>query len=255
MSKTLGGCLFVRNAELYDYCYKETITSLCQLCDEVSVVGIPGEDKTIDGLYGLQKRHSNLMITIISEEIWNGVQGKEKLAVFQNIATEGLNTDYQFLCQADEIPHEKSYPFIREAIESSKEAYMVSRINLWRSPYTYLNVPHDRKPCSTQVIRLAKTNYRSIDDGESIDAQCVMDYVDKIKIYHFGYVRKREVMKAKVINMQEAVFGMEHDTKLDGSDLFQPDLWFDPKTDLSIIDEPLPEIMKDWAAQRVYDNP
>ena len=69
-----------------------------------------------------------------------------------------------------------------------------------------------------------------------------------------GFVRKREVMRGKIINMQVDVFGMEHyDSKLDESELFNPDLWFDPKTDLKPIDEPLPAIIQNWAKERVYE--
>lgn len=67
-----------------------------------------------------------------------------------------------------------------------------------------------------------------------------------------GFVRKREVMKAKVINMQEGVFEMaNHDIKLDRSDIFQPELWFDDN-DLKLIDEPLPLLIQNWAKERLY---
>ena len=52
--------------------------------------------------------------------------------------------------------------------------------------------------------------------------------------------------------MQEGVFEMgSHDEKLDGSDIFIPERWFN-KEDLRPIDEPLPSLIKDWAKKRVY---
>ena len=59
-------------------------------------------------------------------------------------------------------------------------------------------------------------------------------------------------MKAKVINMQENVFQIDHDKKLDGADIFIPERWFSGE-DLRPIDEPLPEIIKNWAKERVYE--
>jgi len=250
MTKTLGGVQFIRNGIQFDYCFEESIKCLLEFCDKVSVVDVGSDDGTKDVLNSLENSNKKLDVLYLTKEDWDNQQGKEKLAYFQNIATGWLDTDYQFLCQSDEIVHEKSYPFIRKAIETGKEAFMCKRINLWKSPYYYLNVPHERKPCSTEVIRLAKTKYQSIGDGESLDAQCVMDYVNDIDIWHYGFVRKREVMKSKVINMQRDVFGMEYDKKLDQEELFNPDLWFEPKTDLSIIDYPHPKIMLDWIKNR-----
>lgn len=254
MSKKLAGTLFIRNGITYDYCYLEAIKCLQEFCDFVFVIDAGSTDGTAESLEGIQGFKT--AISYLKPEDWEAQQGKEKLSYFSNIAAaqaEALGFEYMINLQGDEVIHEKSYEAIRRAIETKKEAYMVSRINLWRSPYTYLNVPQNRLPCSTQIIRLTKTKYRSIDDAESIDAQCVLDFVDQIKIYHMGYVRKREVMKAKVINMQRDVFGMTPDEKLNGSDLFNPDNWFDPKEDLALIDEPLPLIIQDWAAERVYE--
>jgi hypothetical protein len=66
-----------------------------------------------------------------------------------------------------------------------------------------------------------------------------------------GFVRKRDIMKKKVIHIQEEVFGIEHDKKLDGIDYFEPDRWF-KKEDLRLINEPLPLVIKEWAKERVY---
>ena len=56
-------------------------------------------------------------------------------------------------------------------------------------------------------------------------------------------------MKAKIINMQTNVFGMEHDKKLDQCEIFNPKLWFDGD-DLEVIHSPHPKIMKEWVKTR-----
>jgi len=252
---TLGGSIFVRNGVMYDYCFKESILSLLEFCDKVSCVVVEGEDKTESIVRQLESQNKNLIVTYLPQQEWDNQQGKaqSKLCYFTDIAISKLDTDYNFYQQADEILHENSYSKVREVIESNAPAYFCSRINLWKSPYLRLDVPQNRKPCSTEIIRLAKTEYRSYGDAESLavptaDASCVND----IKMYHMGFVRKREVMKAKVINMQEGVFEMaNHDIKLDGSDIFQPELWFDDN-DLKLIDEPLPLLIQNWAKERLY---
>lgn len=252
---TLGGSIFVRNGVMYDYCFKESILSLLEFCDRVSCVVVEGEDETETIVRQLESENKKLIVTYLPQQEWDNQQGKaqSKLCYFTDIAISKLDTDYNFYQQADEILHENSYSKVREVIESNAPAYFCSRINLWKSPYLRLDVPQNRKPCSTEIIRLAKTEYRSYGDAESLavptaDESCVND----IKMYHMGFVRKREVMKAKVINMQEGVFEMaNHDIKLDGSDIFQPELWFDDN-DLKLIDEPLPLLIQNWAKERLY---
>ena len=60
MAKTLGAFLFIREGELYDYPYKEVISSLCEFCDEVSVSVVDGDDDTWGEVEILKFKYSNL---------------------------------------------------------------------------------------------------------------------------------------------------------------------------------------------------
>lgn len=247
---TLGGTIFVRNGITYDYCFVEAIDSLLGFCDKVVVVDAGSTDGSQHVLESM--RHPKLQVHLLDGHEWDEIPGKEKLVYFTDKAIELLDTDWNFYLQADEIVHESSYLWIRQAIKEDTEGFLCSRINLWQSPFMQLNVPQNRMPCSTQVLRLAKSNFRSYGDAESIQTNtCSSKYVDQIKIYHMGFVRKREVMKAKIINMQEKVFGMAgHDPKLDGHEVFQPQLWFGPD-DLVPVTEPLPKIIQKWSMERM----
>jgi len=252
------GTLFVYNGNKYDYCFKEAIQSLLNFCDHVVVVA-GGDDGTFtDCVFMFSESATKMTVLPISKEEWEGQTGKEKLNYFTNVAIEyadKLGFQYQFNLQADEIVHESSYSAIRAAISERAEGYMCRRFNLWASPYMQLDVPNTRLPCSNYVIRLSKVNYRSCGDAESIGVNNVdTAWAEKIKIYHMGFVRKREVMKSKIINMQESVFGIDHDKKLDQAEIFNPDFWFDPQKDLKPIDEPLPLLIQNWAKERVYVN-
>lgn len=250
MAQRLGGTLFVHNAEEFDYCYKETIESLCQFCDQVVVVDAGSTDTTPEGLKWLQSLYKNLEVIYLPYSDWEEQVGFQKLAYFQNIAIEGLNTDWNILVQADECLHEDSIKWVRKAIESDNEAFFCTRLNLWESPYLYIDVEGDKNPCSRIVIRLAKSKYTSYGDGESLMVPTAnVEYVDKIHIWHYGFIRKKEIMKAKVIHMQEKVFMVDHDKKLDGSDIFLPQRWFGPN-DLKPIPVDHPKIMKDWILTR-----
>lgn len=249
MNKTIGGFLFVKDAIKYDYCITETINSLLEFCDQVAVLDAGSEDGTRELLCDMID--PKLIVQFLIDNEWEERRGREKLSYFQNMAVEMLTTDYQFLLQADEIVHEESYAAIREAVETGQEAFMCTRINLWADPFHELNVPLSRMPCSPQVIRLSKRGYKTYDDGESIAAHASFQFVNDIRIYHMGFVRKREVMKDKIINMQQGVFEMaDYDAKLKDMDVFDWRAWFSDE-DLKPIGEPLPAVIKKWASERV----
>lgn len=251
----LAGTIFIRDGIKYDYCFKESIQCLLEFCDHVFVVDAGSTDGTIEELTVLKALYGDkLTIYCFLTDIWSTIHGKEKLVWFTdkaiNLAYEA-GYEWNFNLQADEILSEKSYEWVHKAIKEDSQSFLCSRINLWKNPFMELNVPHDRLPCSKIVLRLAKIKYRSYGDAESLCTDSTTDkYVHQIRIYHMGFVRKREVMKSKIINMQEVVFETSHDKKLDGHDIFQPDLWFSD-TDLTPITEPLPKIIQKWSLERM----
>lgn len=253
--KTLAGILFVHNGISRDYTTMESIESLLEFCDHVFLLDAGSTDGTRDIISAFKKFKQDKVTAIyLSNEDWHNKHGKEKLSFFTNIAieyAEAKGYDYVFNLQADEIVHERSYPYIREAMETDSEGVLVSRINLWGSPYTMLNVPENRQPCSTVVCRLAKSNYRAYDDAESLNSQAITDYILQITIYHMGFVRDRNLMVEKIRHMQADVFGITPDAKLEGMEVFDPWKWFD-KSDVELINEPLPKLIQSWAERRNY---
>lgn len=253
MSKTLGGSLFTYNCKSMDYCFVEAIQCLKDLCDQVSIVDCGSDDGTCDELAKLN--FDNCGVLYLDKKDWVAQNGKEKLNFFTNLAKDQLITDYHISNQADEIIDPDSFPFIREAIETGAEGFLCRRHHLWNTPYQMLNVIQSRKPASTEIIRLAKLKYRSVGDAESLECQPFsLEYLDKIIFWHLGYVRNPEIMKRKVVFMQEQVFQMDHDKKLDLADSFRPLDYFN-ESDLIPIRKPLPHYVQAWAEARYPDVP
>lgn len=246
--KSLGGSLFIFNGESMDYSYKEAIVCLKELCDHVQIVDAGSTDSTPDELQKLED--SKCSVLYLDGTEWKEQQGREKLNYFTNKAIELLTTDYQINLQGDEIIHEDSFPWIRKAIETGAEGFLNRRWNLWKDSYHILNVPHNRKPCSTEIIRLTKTKYRSVGDAESIDCQAIYNFLNEIVFWHFGFVRKHDIMKKKVIHMQERVFQIERDKRLDASDVFDPMAYFSDEDLVGVHEDQLPKYIKQWAMER-----
>jgi glycosyltransferase involved in cell wall biosynthesis len=246
---TLGGVVWAYNHLSLDYCLPQCVAGLQELCDQVIVLDAGSTDGSSEAI--LQMASANVTPVNLGRDEWHKHKGREKIAYFQNLALAFLSTDYYIVCQADEVLHQDSFPKIREALASGAESFMVTRFNLWGSPYKYLNVPLDRQPCSPQVIRISKCDYLSVDDGENIGAAGVcFDYVNDIRIYHMGFVRDCRVMKDKIIHMQTGVFEMaDYDEKLKTQTIFDWRAWFSEE-DLTPIPEELPIFVQTWAKER-----
>lgn len=252
MSKTLAGTLFVYNGKSQDYCYMEAIKCLQEFCDGVIVCDAGSDDGTFEDIASMASETTTIIGCNRVE--WEEQRGKEKLNYFTNKAiemAEMMGFDYQFNLQADEIVHERSYKFIRHAIESGDEAFHCRRINLWGSPFTKLNVEPGRMPVSEVILRLARSSCRSYGDGESVMASTVRtDLIEQIRIYHMGFVRDKKIHPQKIRHMQKDVFLVEPDAKLEGMEVFDPWKWFKP-SDVVPITESLPLIIQKWAVDRL----
>jgi len=252
--KKLGGCLFVWNGISQDYNFRESMQCLLDLCDNVVVLA-GGNDGTKSAVEELI--HSNAIghceLFEITYSDWNAQMGRQKLSYFQNVAMgilEANGCDWTVLLQADEIIYPRSFPVIREAIEHDVEAYVCKRYNAWRDPLSMLNVIQERKPCSTEVIRLAKSHCRSYDDGEHVASNSVHVFgrEDAIEIYHAGYIRDpvKHVVKAK--NMLVDIFGLGMDSRI--GEVFDWSKFPFQGDDIVPIPGPLPVYIREWCADR-----
>jgi len=258
MSK-LAGISLIRNNNTYDYHIRETLLSLLEFCDHVYCTAVRSEDGTDEILSELADLYlGRLTILWQTEEEWQAQAGKEKLSYFTNIAIERAQKDrheWVLYVQGDEIVGPQAYQHILSAIEtySNDEAFLMPRLNLWGDSRHHLTCPQNRMPCSTQVIRLAKSHCRAIGDAESLDGVCKW-ILDEAEIFHTGFIRDRFKMIGKVRNMVEGVFGMSPDKALDTmSDGWDP--WVShTRADVSEHGRKLPDSIQKWCVERDENN-
>jgi len=201
MGASLGGSLFVRNAIKYDYCVTEAIASLAALCDDVFVLDCQSDDGTTEGLENFCFGFSNVRYQ--SNGNWNCAQDFNRLRILANTCIDQLDTDWHFMLQADEVLHEDSFGPIRMFINSNHgfRTCMVRRFNLFGDVDHYINPELPQKPCGDVPIRLGKKGIHSLGDAENLDRiYTCQDWIQRIKIFHYGFVRKNVVEKA--IDMQ-----------------------------------------------------
>lgn len=255
MGKKLAGVTFIRRGIDLDYCFEAAIKSMQAVCDIVCVCYCESQDGTLEVL---QQIGGNLQILFCNEEMWQSQKGKEKLSFFQNVAIEHVEKEgyeYILLVQCDECIHQDSIPIIKRALELNEESYYCSRYNLWGTAQTMLNVPQNRKPVSTVVNRLAKSYYRSVDDGESLATSSAnLDFINLIEIFHLGFIRDPTKHIAKIKEIQGNIFGMDYDKRADLKPEFDWKDWGFTEKDLIPIPKELPIFIKDLAKQRDETN-
>ena len=244
--KKLAGVLFVRNGHSLDYCFEAAIKSMQAVCDKVFVTYCESTDGTFETLMTMD----GIEILQCDEALWVSRQGREKLSYFQNISIEYAQQqgyEYVLLVQADEVLHEDSIPQIKQAIALGEEAYYVSRYNMWGDKNHMLNVPQSRKPCSTVVSRLTKSNFRSVDDGEGIATNTAsLDFIGKIEIFHMGFIRNNEKHIAKIKEVQGNIFLWTPDERVNLKPQFDWRDWGFTHSDLIHIHKPLPKYLDKW---------
>lgn len=208
---SLGGSMFIHNALEFDYCITEALESLHALCDDVVILDAQSTDGTIDVLRDLKKRLPKLRL--IEGAKWDCAPNFERLRILANEARSQLRTDWHFMLQADEVIHEDSFKYIREAINSrTHNAYFCRRLNFFGDYNHYIKIhgPQENKPCGDHIIRLAKTDRPAIGDAESIGNDwhsTGIAYLDKIRIFHYGLVREDAKAIKKIISMQTWFWG------------------------------------------------
>lgn len=251
MGKKLAGVMFIRQGISLDYCFEASIKSMQSVCDMVIVCYCESTDGTLEVL---QEIGGDLQILFCNEEMWQSQKGKEKLSYFQNIAIEYAEKEgyeYILLIQGDEVLHEDAIPVIKRSLELNEEAYFCVRYNLWRSSKMMLNVPQNRKPCSTVVNRLAKSYYRSVDDGENLATNSAsLDFINLIEIFHLGFVRDSAKHIAKIKEIQGNIFGMDYDKRADLKLEFDWKDWGFTEKDLMPIPKKLPIFVEEWSKNK-----
>ncbi|HTL12087.1 MAG TPA: glycosyltransferase [Bdellovibrionota bacterium] len=218
----VSGFTLVRHGARFDYPFMESLRSLAPLVDELVInVGI-GEDETLD------------RIKAFVAEAGAGPDGSPKVRWFEsrwplddpekkkgglilseqtNLALDRCTGDWCIYLQADEVFHEADRALIREAIReydgaSGIDALLFEYVHLYGS----FDVVQDSRGAYRREVRCIRraSGARSVGDAQSFrgpGGKKLGTAFTGARVFHYGWVRTPEAMKAKTTFMDTLYHG------------------------------------------------
>jgi len=204
----ISGFTIVRNAELLDYPFIESIQSLQAFCDEIIISCGRGSDNT-EGIC-LKLAESDPRIKVIFTD-WTeeNQQGGAQLRAKTDHALSQCQGDWCFYLQADEVLHESDIPQFKDAIARASQIDRVDGI-----VFDYLHFYGDYRYTIEgrnwyrREIRAFKNHrgIKSFRDAQGFrkeNGDRLMAIPSGSRVFHYGYVRSQASLKTKSQEMSQ----------------------------------------------------
>jgi hypothetical protein len=201
------GFTFIRNAVKYDYPVTEAIRSILPLCDDF-VVAVGNSDDDTEGLIQSVDKQKIRIIKTAWDDSPEMKRGGKVFASETNKAFQAVpdDSDWAFYIQGDEVVHEKYLDVIHAAMETWKDDISVDGLLFkylhFYGSYDYVGISQRWYRNEIRVIKNNKSiySYRDAqgfrkDDNIKLNVKPVDAFV-----YHYGWVKKPEVMMSKIKN-------------------------------------------------------
>ncbi len=249
----LSGLVLTRNCVENDYCYIQCIDSLLPICDEVVVCDSDSTDGTLEVLTAWAVMEPKLRIVHYP---WPDPKGDIGWFVkWINAGRAFVKHPWMIQLDADEVLSDD--PACWTAIERTliaRSAIRFDRINFIRDAH---RVIPEGEVCGRWVVRLGPSHLHWVSDephdGGEVPLLDMAHIEPQAKIFHLGFLRKREAFlnKAKVVG---TAFYNQFDSNFvkaekDGSPLFEAFPWW---TQLTRYNGYYPASVKAWMIERGY---
>ncbi|NVN94825.1 MAG: glycosyltransferase family 2 protein [Bacteroidetes bacterium] len=242
----IAGFSFVRNAVKYDYPIVEAITSVLPICNEfVIAVGL-SEDSTLELIKSINSNKIRIIETIWDDSLREGGQvlAKETDKALRAISPDA---DWAFYIQGDEVVHEKYLDEIKNSMLKWKDDKNVDGLLFnYRHFYGSYDYVADAPNWYRKEIRVIRPSleifsYKDAQGFRKSDNKVLNVKQISAYIYHYGWVKKPEIMQKK----QENFHKLWHDDNWVKKNIPKRDE-FDYSTinSLTAFTESHPEVMK-----------
>jgi len=209
----ISGFSMCRNAVKFCYPVKESILSLLPLVDEMVIAVGEGSDSTLDLVSSMGIEKMKIVETTWDIDTFaNGTIHAQQTDFAKDMCTG----DWLIYLQADEVLHEKDYELIRSHCERELhnlevDGFLLNYLHFW-GDFQHLQNSHSWYKHEIRIVRndpeihswQSAQSFRRIKnfDGQSYrqkrgTTKLRVKAIDAA-VYHYGWVRPREVMIAKM---------------------------------------------------------
>lgn len=213
----VSGFTLVRNGTKFDYPYIESLRSLLPLVSELVINVGTGDDDTLARIERWAREEGQGKVRWF-ESTWplddpEKKRGGQILAEQTNLALERCTGDWCLYLQADEVLHEADRPTLLAALEryaadSAIDGLLFDYIHLYGS----YDVEQRSRSAYRREVRAVKraSGARSVGDAQSFrmkDGSKLRVAHSGAHIFHYGWVRTPEAMRAKTYFMDQLYHG------------------------------------------------
>ncbi|NBX93004.1 MAG: glycosyltransferase [Proteobacteria bacterium] len=210
MSKsiTTSGFTIVRNAELLDFPFRESVLSVLPLCDEFVINCGDSDDRTLEICQTLQKEYPDTVKII--RRVWTreNQSGGYQLKAQTDSALHACQGKWLIYIQADEVVHEADLSLIRKAMSQADSLEEVDGI-----VFDYLHF-YGNFSYISRGRNWYRREVRAFKKGRGIesyrDAQGFRKQGNRLKamksgarVFHYGHVRTQKSLQAKAEQMSQ----------------------------------------------------
>lgn len=222
----ISGFTLVRNAEILDFPFRESVLSVLPLCQEFIINCGDSDDQTLSLCENLKKEFPNKIKIIRSVWSKENQSGGYQLKIHTDTALQACSSDWLFYIQADEVIHSEDHPLIYQAIEKASLNDLVDGV-VFDYLHFYGNYAHicQGRNWYRREVRLFK-NGRAIESFK--DAQGFRKNGKRLqalgsgaRIFHYGYVRNQKGLASKREQMSQW-WGEKPEDKPGGLKFYKP---------------------------------
>lgn len=215
----VSGFFIIRNGDQFDYPYLESLRSLLPLVDEVHVnVGI-GDDSTLQKLQTFALKEGQGKVRLF-ESRWplddpEKRRGGKILSEQTNLALERCTGDWCLYLQADEVLHESDYKTLRSSMKEGLSRDEVHGLLFdYRHFYGSYDIIQDSRSTYRREVRAIKRSAGAWSVGDAQSFRLKNGKKPNVihsgaRIFHYGWVRTPDAMKAKTGFMDTLYHGAD----------------------------------------------
>ncbi len=205
---SVSGFTIVRNAEILDYPFEESVLSALPLCDEFVINCGDSDDATLGLCESLRKRFPDKIRLVCSSWEREGQLGGFQLKHQTDRAFAECRGDWSLYLQADEVLHEADYEKIRGALADASlredvDGILFDYVHFY-SNYSYSITGRNWYRAEVRLIKKGR-GIESFRDAQGFrrNGKRLRALASDARVFHYGYVRSIELMARKAEQMSQ----------------------------------------------------